>query len=204
MHAKSPNGALSLASGAGDKRHSLKDRANDLYQTPPEAIAALLRAEDLPRVIWEPACGLGAIARPLRAAGRQVYATDLVDYESPDQDCAGWDFLMEKRAPLGVEAIVTNPPFKLGRQFVDQALSLCPKVIMLLRLAFLESEGRSHILDGGALARVHVFRDRLPMMHREGWAGPRSTSTMPFAWFVWEIGWNKPTELHRISWRREG
>ena len=193
-----------LASGSGDKRHALKVRKNDLYESPPEAVAALLRAENLPGVIWEPSCGPGAIVRVLRASGRQVYATDLVDYDSPDQDEAGWDFLLEQQLPIGVQAIVGNPPYKLAGQFVSHGLDLCPKVIMLLRLAFLESEGRSDILDGGDLARVHVFRDRLPMMHRDGWEGPKSTSTMAFAWFVWERGWNKPTELRRISWKREG
>jgi hypothetical protein len=108
------------------------------------------------------------------------------------------------RAPIGVKSIVTNPPFKNGAEFVSQGLTLCPKVIMLLRLAFLESEGRSGILDGGDLARVLVFRDRLPMMHRDGWDGPKSTNTMAFAWFVWELGWNKPTEMRRISWQRDG
>ena len=77
-----------LASGSGDKRHALKTRKNDLYETPPEAVQALLVAETLPHVIWEPACGPGSIVRALRANGRQVYATDLVDYESPDQDAA--------------------------------------------------------------------------------------------------------------------
>ena len=193
-----------LASGSGDKRHALKVRKDDLYQTPPEAVTALLRAENLPSVVWEPACGPGSIVRVLRASGRQVYATDLVDYDSPDQDCFGWDFLMEKQAPIGVEAIVTNPPYKLAGQFATHGIMLCPKVIMLLRLAFLESEGRSSILDGGFLARVYPFRDRLPMMHREGWEGPKSTNTIAFAWFVWERGWNKPTQMQRISWRREG
>jgi hypothetical protein len=111
---------------------------------------------------------------------------------------------MEKQVPIGAAAIITNPPYKLAGEFATHALHLCPKVIMLLRLAFLESEGRSSILDGGYLARVHVFRDRLPMMHRDGWDGPKSTNTIAFAWFVWEHGWNKPTELRRISWRREG
>jgi hypothetical protein len=193
-----------LASGSGDKRHALKERRNDLYQTPPEAVTALLRAENMPEVVWEPACGPGSIVRVLRASGRQVYATDLVDYDSPDQDCAGWDFLMEKQVPIGVEAIITNPPYKLAGQFVTHALMICPKVVMLLRLAFLESEGRSSILDGGFLARVYPFRDRLPYMHREGWDGPKSTNTIAFAWFVWERGWNKPTQMQRISWRREG
>lgn len=193
-----------LASGSGDKRHALKVRKDDLYETPPEAVTALLRAENLPDVIWEPACGPGSIVRVLRGSGRQVHATDLVDYASPDQDNHGWDFLMEKKAPIGVQAVVTNPPYKLAGQFATHALMLCPKVVMLLRLAFLESEGRSSILDGGFLARVYPFRDRLPIMHRDGWEGPKSTNTIAFAWFVWERDWNRPTEMRRISWRREG
>lgn len=193
---------MRLASGSGDKRHALKARGDDLYQSPPEAVTALLRAENVPEVVWEPACGPGAIARVLRAAGRQVYATDLVDYESPDQDHAGWDFLMETQAPIGVQCIITNPPYKLAGRFVEHGLKLCPKVIMLLRLAFLESEGRSNILDSGDLARVYPFRDRLPMMHRDGWQGPKSTNTIAFAWFVWDSAHKGPTTLTRISWSR--
>lgn len=193
-----------LASGSGDKRHALKVRKDDLYQTPPEAVRALIRSEYIPPIVWEPACGPGSIVRVLRATTRQVYATDLVDYDSPDQDEAGWDFLMEKQLPIGVQCIITNPPFKLAGQFATHALHLCPRVVMLMRLAFLESEGRSAILDGGHLARVLPFRDRLPMMHREGWTGPKSTNTIAFAWFVWERDWNKPTEMRRISWQREG
>jgi hypothetical protein len=189
-----------LASGTGNKRAPLDQRGDDLYETPVEAVTALLRAEMLPPVIWEPACGPGVIVRRLRAAEHQVYATDLVDYASPDQDCAGWDFLMERQLPLGVTAIVTNPPFKNAGEFVAHALSLCPKVVMLLRLAFLESERRSAILDNAHLARVYVFRKRLPMMHRHGWKRNYSNSGMAFAWFVWDAGHKGPTELHRMSW----
>lgn len=187
-----------LSSSTGNRRAPLADRGDDLYQTPPEAVRALLRVESLPSVLWEPACGPGAIARELRAAGHAVVATDLVDYASPDQDAAGRDFLMERSAPAGTQAIVTNPPFKLAQQFVAHALTLCPLVVMLLRLAFLESERRSDILDGGTLARVHVFRKRLPMMHREGWEGRRANSSMAFAWFVWDRGHTGPTTLRRV------
>jgi hypothetical protein len=134
----------------------------------------------------------------LRAHGHIVYATDLVEYDSPDQDMADWDFLQQTQLPLGVEAIVTNPPFKLANEFVAHAISLCPKVIMLARLAFLESERRTPILEGGKLARVHVFRKRLPMMHRLGWTGPRATSATAYAWLVWDADHTGQTELHRI------
>src|SRR4051812_36695915 len=120
----------------------LSERGDDLYETPPEAVHALLNVRKLPRNIWEPACGPGSIVRTLRNAGHVVHATDLVDYDSPDQDHARRDFLLERCAPAGVEAIVTNPPFKLANEFVAHALTLCPLVIMLLRLAFLESESR--------------------------------------------------------------
>jgi hypothetical protein len=191
-----------LASGSGDKRHTLKVRKDDLYETPPEAILALLKAETIPDVLWDPSCGPGAIARVLRAAGRQVYATDLVNYESPDQNHAGWDFLSERKLPLGVQGIIQNPPYKLANEFVRHSLQLCHKSYFLLRLAFLESIGRSDILDGGLLARVLVFKNRLPMLHRDGWSGPKSTNTMCFAWFVFDAAHKGPTELHRISWER--
>lgn len=182
-------------------RHALADRRNDLYESPPEAVRALLELGEVPPVVWESACGPGSIVRVLRAAGHVVYATDLVDYNSPDQDESGWDFLLERQAPIGVQAIVSNPPFKLAAEFVEHGLSLCPRVIFLLRLSFLESETRSSILDGGKLSKVYVFRNRLPMMHRDGWEGNKSTNTVPFAWFLWDSNHSGPTVLNRISWR---
>jgi hypothetical protein len=186
------------------QRAPLADRKDDLYETPECATRALLAVESLPSgPIWEPACGPGAIVRVLRAAGHRVYATDLVDYGSPDQDAHGVDFLMESSAPDSIASIVTNPPFKLADQFVRHALLLCPRVYMLLRLAFLESERRSGILDNGLLKRVYVFRERLPMMHRAGWDGPRASSAMAFAWFCWDRQHRGPAALHRISRERQ-
>lgn len=183
------------------KRHVLADRANDLYETPAVGVWSLLRHVPLPHRIWEPACGPGAIARILRQAGHEVFASDLVDYEWPGQDAHGWDFLMEGFAPPEpVEAIVTNPPFKNAEEFVARALDRAPKVVMLLRLAFLESERRTDLLESGALASVHVYAKRLPMMFRDGWEGKKANSGMAFAWFVWDRDHTGPTTLHRIHW----
>ena len=186
-----------MRSGQGNSRAALKERKDDLYETPPEAVHALVKVEKLPRKIWEPACGPGKIAKTLRQYGHTLFSTDLVDY---GYGSPGVDFLMETTAPC--ECIVTNPPFKLAEQFVEHALYLCPRVIMLLRLAFLESERRTPILDSGQLARVHVFRKRLPMMHRDGWEGKKGNSAMAFAWFVWDKNHTGATELHRLSWEQ--
>ena len=179
-------------------RHQLADRRDDLYETPPEAVRALLRIETLPRRIWEPACGPGSIVTVLRNAGHEVFASDLVDYGCPDSS-ARIDFLMERATPAEVEAIVTNPPYKLAEQFVAHALKLCPRVVMLLPLTFMEAKRSSGVLDGGQLARVHVFKRRLPMMHRAGWTGKKAGSSKAFAWFVLDRDHHGPATIDRIS-----
>lgn len=181
-------------------RHPLAVRGHDLYETPDVAVHALLGRERLPRRIWEPACGPGAIVRVLRAAGHDVVASDLVDYGCPDSE-GGIDFLTVTTAPPDIAALVTNPPFKDAAAFVARGLELCPVVIVLLRLSFLESEIRTPILDAGKLARVYPFKNWLPRMHRAGWNGRKATSTVPYAWFVFDRRHAGPTTLKRITWR---
>src|SRR5262249_10827645 len=146
------------------QRHALTERGDDLYETSPVAVEALLRVEKLPHRIWEPACGPGAIVRVLRAHGHDVFASDLVDYGDPTASYRR-DFLMEHKPPPGYdECLLTNLPFKLVEEFVAHAIDLCPRVIMLLRLAFYEAGGgrtkkaalRRYALDEHPPARVHV------------------------------------------------
>jgi hypothetical protein len=184
---------LSHAAQPGQHRHA--DRGLDLYETPPAAVEALLRVETLPARIWEPAAGRGAIAGVLRARAHVVITSDIFDYGELD---FVHDFLTVEQAPGDVEAIVTNPPYLLAGAFAAHALTLCPRVFLLLRLAFLESERRTRILESGHLARVHVFRKRLPMMHRDGWAGPKASSAIAFAWFCWSRDHCGPTVIDRI------
>jgi hypothetical protein len=178
-------------------QHSYAERGADVYETPACAVEALLRVESIPRVVWEPACGPGSIVKVLRARGHKVIVSDVVDY-----GCEGHltlDFLaISKRGDT--PAVVTNPPYRLAAEFVRHGLIASPLVIMLLRLAFLESIRRTDILEKSGLARIHVFRNRLPMMHRKNWDGPKASSAMPFAWFVWERGYTGLTTIDRISW----
>jgi hypothetical protein len=37
------------------------------------------------------------------------------------------------------------------------------------------------------------------MMHRHGWAGPRATSSIPFAWFCWDRNHVGPAIVDRVS-----
>ena len=56
---------------------TLNERGDELCETPPVAVTALLELETLPSVVWEPACGPSAIVSVLRAGGH--IATDLND-----------------------------------------------------------------------------------------------------------------------------
>jgi hypothetical protein len=184
------------------QRSPLSERGDDVYMTPPVATRALMRRVQLPLKLWEPACGDGTgILDPLRAAGYEVIGSDLVDYGRPDV-FARRDFLLERKAPDGCEGIVTNPPFKLAEQFVAHALDLCPRVVMLLRLAFYESERRCVLLEERGLERILCFRKRLPMMHCASWEGRKANSGMAFAWYCWRRGHTGPTTIQRISWER--
>jgi len=183
-------------------QHSYAERQADCYETPACAVEALLRVEKLPRFIWEPACGPGAIVKVLRDHGHTVFASDLLDY--------GWEHAIEDFLSVQVPiskinsvGLVTNPPYMLAEEFVRKALYFCPKVYMLLRLAFLESARRADILDrGSGLARVHVFANRLPMIHRRNWAGPKASSAIAFGWFCWQRGYGGLATVDRITWEK--
>jgi hypothetical protein len=189
-----------LDHSAQSGRHSFADRQRDLYETPPCAVEALLRVERLPHRIWEPAAGRGAIANVLRDRGHAVIASDIHDYGFP-LHFAG-DFLGQRKAPAGTECILTNPPYRIASEFAGHALDLVPRVYLLLRLAFLESVRRTEVLEHRGLARVHVFRNRLPFMHRDGWTGARASSAIPFIWCCWDRNHRGSATFHRISWER--
>ena len=179
------------------RRHPHAERGLDLYETPSVAVEALLRVEKLPCGIWEPAAGRGAIVNVLRGRGHTVVASDVIDYGFPLDFVA--DFLTTVLPPKGCGAIVTNPPYQIATEFTRHALDLAPHVYLLLRLAFLEAVCRTDILEHRGLARVHVFRKRLPMMHRDGWNGPRAASAIPLAWFCWNREHHGPATIDRIG-----
>ena len=170
-------------------------RGAEQYATAPCAVEALLAVEPLPPRLLEPCAGDGAIVRVLEAHGHIVTAYDLVH--------DGIDFLKVTKAPPDVGAIVTNPPFSRAADFVRRGLLLVPKVVVLERIQWLEAECRADIFDSGKLARVYVFRDRVPRMHRIGWIGRRSSPAMCLAWFVFECDHVAAPTLHWLNAGRE-
>ena len=160
----------------------------DNYPTPDIATLSLMTLEDFSGIVWEPACGSGAIAKHFPGC----VATDLRNdniYGETDID-----FLSEYRK---VNHIITNPPYRLAQQFVEHALECVDgKVAMLCKLAFLEGKARYSLFQKNPIKTVYVFSKRLPLT-KEGDTRKQS-SMIPFAWFVWEKGYTGKTTVEWI------
>jgi hypothetical protein len=181
--------------------HDHEARGLDAYFSPPEAVWSLLAIEKrhLPKHIWEPAAGDGAIVKPFQDAGYTVTATDLADYGLAD--CAsGIDYLKAEPRP-GIEGIVTNPPYRLAMRFAEKALAEAPYLALLLRTNFLESTKRLPFFRRHPPARIWISSRRLPMMHRHGWQGPRAPSNTCFAWFIWDDKAQQKQQIDWFDWR---
>lgn len=207
-----------LRAAVGTSSASAADRGNNLYETPPEAMATLLALERFKRLVLEPACGRGAIVRPLEAAGYDVRASDLVDYQTATADGVLQDVTdFMGSAPTDghqLPDIVTNPPYGADlNRFVAHALRVWKpqRMALLLNLNFVagfDDPDRVLAMDECPPARIRVFTRRLPMMHRDGWDGPEASSRMNTAWFIWELreqegggrGYGGPTILTRHDW----
>lgn len=204
-----------LRAAVGTDSASGAERGNNLYETPEVATRTLLGVESFRRRIMEPACGRGAIARVLEATGHELRLADLVDYgaATADGELQGvGDFMASTRADdFGDYDIVTNPPYGPAlNAFVAHALRVHRprKMALLLNLNFLagfDDPERNFALDEAPPARIHVFTRRLPMMHRDGWAGPEASSRMNTAWFVWERNrrgvYAGRREVRRVDWK---
>lgn len=160
------------ASEIHDRNHA------DFYPTPVECTVALLKRcpEFTNGLVWEPACGDGALSKVLEQHGAKVISTDLHDR---GYGMAGINFLGFPAFP-GTTSVVTNPPFNLAAEFIRHAATMRVPFAMLLKATYWQ-----------AASRLSLFRETgpkliLPMTWRPAFAPTRGKSpTMEFCWTVW-------------------
>ena len=164
---------------------------NDYYATPPESTQALLNVLELSGSILEPACGEGHISEVLKSnyPDSDIVSTDLIDrgYGS------GAINFLEHTYDRTFTNVITNPPFKYMREFVEKSLEISTdKVIMFGKIQFLEGQRRKEFLENSPLKYVYVFSERQNPMRNGSPVdenGKKWSSTMCFAWYVWEKGY---------------
>lgn len=164
---------------------------NDYYATPPESTQVLLNVLELSGSILEPACGEGHISEVLKEnyPEAEVVSTDLIDR---GYGAGRVDFL-DKEYDRTFDNVITNPPFKYMREFVEKSLEISTdKVIMFGKIQFLEGKGRKEFLKNSPLKYVYVFSERQNPMRNGSPVdenGKKWSSTMCFAWYVLEKGY---------------
>lgn len=167
---------------------------NDYYATPIESTKALLNEENFVGDILEPCCGEGHISKVLKEYGYDVISNDLVDrgYGEYNQD-----YLISTN--LKADNVITNPPFKYAKEFVEKSLQdTTGKVAMFCKIQLLEGVSRKELFENTPLKTVYVFSKRQNPLRNGSPVdenGKKWSSTMCFAWFVWEHGYEGNPEI---------
>ena len=174
----------------GHNAHGDREK-DDFYPTPSSATQSLLDNQKFEGNIWECACGNGAMSEVMIKNGYEVYSSDLINRDYGE---TGVDFLKSDRH---VDNIITNPPFRLGQDFVLHGLKLVKnKLAVFNKLNFLEGIRRKEkIFNQNKLKNVYVFSRRVSFV-KEGQT-KSAGGLIAFAWFVFDVNYNgKPT----IDW----
>ena len=184
---------LAKAARMGNGQDRLNQHPDGYYPTPPRATRALLARELFKGVVWECACGDGAISRILEAARFEVVSSDLVDR---GYGRGGHDFLADHTTL--VDHVVTNPPYGptrgLSARLVEHALTrIRPggSVCMLLRTNWEAPQAHQHLM--ARCCRKYTFSRRLKM-HRDGYTGKKHSPQLDVSWYVFTNEHRGPTQ----------
>jgi predicted RNA methylase len=162
----------------------------DYYPTPAWTVHRLLEVLQLPGGKWfEPCAGDGAIMKAVQEVRKDVtWVANEIQPEMKEKlekiqgvtSVTSADFLKMSTDDLPeYKVIITNPPFNLAMECIQQSLGLhADYVIFLLRLNFLASKSRAKFMHENT-PDVYVLSQR-----------PRFTSnggcdSIDYAWFVW-------------------
>ena len=167
---------------------------NDYYATDPKAVTMLLSKYDIfGQEILEPCVGGGMIANTVKSFyinKRNITALDIVDRGYPNtiiQNFLTWETNNK------YDAIITNPPYSLAKEFVEKGLTLLNndgQMAMFLKIQFLEGQKRKELFDKHPPKYIYVFRNRMATWNNgqalDPNTGKKWATTMCHAWFIWE------------------
>ena len=184
----------------GASNHTDQEReAMDYYATEPKAIELLLEKEQFAKNVWECACGELHLSHVLENHGHKVKSSDIVDRLN-DGSIETIDFLNFNGKWDG--DIITNPPYKYAKQFVEKALetvSTGSKVAMFLKLTFLESKGRRELFDKYPFKTLYVSSSRLQCAKNGNFDTYHAGvgTAVAYGWYIWQKGFDG---VPQIKW----
>lgn len=166
-----------------------KRRKSDFYETPFCLTRLLLDKIQLRGdIILEPACGNRAIVQVLF---EYKYNTIFYDIET--------DFLKETKH---YETIITNPPYSLAYEFIQQAKQCSNNFFFLLPLSYLHGKKRYDYVyqdKNFPLRKIFVFT-RYPMLEdTKRKDGKHKTGMMVYAWYWFDKQYRKSATINWLD-----
>lgn len=197
----------------GASNHTDHERArHDYYATEPLAADLICGVEKFDGGIWENCCGEGHLSKRFKQLGYTTVDTDLIDR---GYGVGGVDFFECKEALA--PNIVTNPPYKYAKRWVEHSLELLGtgrKLALFLPIQFLESNSRRELFLKFPPKTVYVCINRVlcgmngdfrakdklgNAIYGKDGEPKKMSSAKCYAWFVWEKGYNGVTTLKWIN-----
>src|SRR5438445_6158937 len=118
--------------------HQYERNVADFYIDPPECSEELFRKIKFDGHIYDPACGNGTIVKSAIKCGYDAVGSDIIDRGYVYHKLV--NYLEDQHEYFN---IVTNPPYNLVEEFALHSLQFTiNKTALLVRLAFLEGQGR--------------------------------------------------------------
>ncbi len=183
----------------GASNHTEKDREqNDFYATDPYALEIFLKKIEqdglkLHENIWECACGQGHLSKTLEAKKYKVWSTDIVDRGYGEGKV---NFLTCLPGGKWNGDILTNPPYKYAKEFVERAIELTDEgyyTVMFLKIQFLEGQARLNLYKKYPPKYIYVNSAR-QTCYINGDMSKKMSSASCYCWFIWQKGFKgEPT-----------
>lgn len=190
--------SIFVCNGASNHTDEARE-VSDYYATDPKAIDILINDAGIVfnGRILEPACGEGHLSKRLEKYGYNVTSYDVVDRGYGEVknffDIDRW-----------YGDIVTNPPYKYAKEFVEHALDIVPQgsmVAMFLKLTFLEGKKRKELFKKYPPRYVFVSSSRLQCAKNGDFVkyGKGVSTAVAYAWYVWLKGYEGETVIRWVN-----
>lgn len=172
-----------------------KRRAFDFYPTPLHVASdalTFLPEGFTPQCILDPGAGTGVWGMASRRRWPNSLITGVeLRTETPKPNAYNFwmhqNFLLSTATPA-FDLVVGNPPYDVAEQFIRHSLNCLEHggyMVLLLRLAFLESQTRARALYRHTPPQSVVVR-----ANRVSFTGDGQTNATAYAYFIWQKDWH--------------
>lgn len=170
----------------GDVQKQIDREGMDFYATNPKDVTEICKILNIGSAkqyhILEPCAGNGHIAKVLKDLGQTVVTNDIIERDYPLDYTI--DYLKEDLPKKDFDVVLTNPPFKYAKEFIERSLEYAPVVVVIAKLDLLETAKRK-ALNNEHLQQVYVHTSRARFARGGEDHYFKKSSSMATAWYVY-------------------